>query len=143
MTQKTLAAQIAEMKNDLAALDKLMQAEIDAKFAQPIKERKLTKFLCTYDDGTEQWFVPEVSAPVSNPASTPNLDPFGRKVTVVNGKHNNWALRIKHGPRPGLQVEIDGEQYDSMAEASRQLNLHPCTVAKRVHSSAYTTWNVV
>lgn len=51
MTQKNLKEQLAEMQNNLIALDKIINTP---------SEKTVKKFLITYVDGTEQWFVPEV-----------------------------------------------------------------------------------
>ena len=150
MTQKSLAAQISEMQNNLAALDKLMQAEIDKKFAKEevAVVATIDRIVVTYTDGTTQQFVPKVEAiqpdttQHTKPQSHVPYVPGNRKLVVYPGPHDNWSRRITHESRPGLAVVIDGTQYHSIAEASRQLNLNPCTVSRRIYDNAWTTWNL-
>ena len=98
MTQKTLAEQVAELQNNLIALDKIINA--------PTPEKKVKCFRFTYDDGSTQWF-----APISDEDATDQLD-----VKLDN-------KTIKKKPRPGYPCIIRGVRYNSVMHAARELGL--------------------
>jgi hypothetical protein len=106
MTQKTMAQQIAEAQNIITALSKQIEAPV---------ERKLKKFLCTYDDGTEQWFVPEEVQPIF---TTKEI------LSQVRDRHlpkeiAEDTLPMKQHLKPGLECIINGVRYRSVMHASR------------------------
>ena len=140
MTQKSLAAQIAEMQNNLTALDKLMQAELATPKIEVVR-KKIASITVQFSDGSTQSFIEEQDFfdPKNHILAT---TPDGRKPVVHSGVHNNWATRVK-SPRPGLAVEVHGVRYESIAEAGRQLNLHPCTVGERVHNPDWRDWRIL
>lgn len=141
MTQKSLAEQIAEMQNNLKALDKLMQAELAPKLE--VVRKKISSITVQYSDGTTADFIEaqDLFAPTNHIAAK-SATPINRKQVVHTGVHHNWATRVKN-PKPGLAVEINGVTYQSIADAGRKLNLHPCTVGDRVHSSEWSNWRIL
>lgn len=134
--KESIAQQIANITNSIKALDILQQLK-----DHPSPTTKVNSITVKYTDGTEDVFT---KSTVQQAAPTPAVKkPYPqRKVVVYTGVHNNHATRVKF-IKEGVAVNIDGTDYISIAEAGRQLNLHPCTVSARVHSDAYPTWVIV
>ena len=117
MTQKSMAQQIAEAQNIVTALSKKLEEQLAAP--KPLPERKLTKFLCTYDDGTSQWFVPEV---VERKWTTEEV--YAQIRPEAKAKYAaKVALAVEADvashPRKGTECVILGKRYNSISHAAR------------------------
>jgi len=126
MTQKTLKEQVAEMQNNLTALDKLLSAPI---VQAPITEKRVRSFLLSYDDGEEVLFEPKIGKSASeilaiirernellNQTREIEYDPIVRKAT----------------PKLGFECVIHGKNYNSINHAGRVLNMCRHTVKSNI-----------
>ncbi len=116
MTQKALAQQLAEMRNNMLALDKLLKAPYEPK-QEP--ERIVSEFLITYKDGTSQKFGP--IGPLINKTSTD--DQVKEILAKTKARHLPNQPVLSTLPRPGFGCNIDGKTYASVMQASRELGL--------------------
>lgn len=120
MTQKNLKEQLAEMQNNLIALDKIINTP---------SEKTVKKFLITYVDGTEQWFVPEVMPEAfleTPPKYTTDeiLAQLRKRATdLAKIKTADDPLVPKPLKRKGSTCVINGVRYNSIMHASRVLKL--------------------
>jgi len=118
MTQKTLAEQLAEMQNNLIALDKLIKAEPAPKF-------KVDKIQITYTDGTVATFVEQKEDPIQV-AHASILAQLRKRAEERSTLHeDNFAAdTLRRKAANGYKCRIHGVQYRSIMHASR--NLHIC-----------------
>ena len=113
MTQKTLAEQVAELQNNLIALDKIIITPSPSP--SPSVEPKVKSFLVKYDDGTEQLFVPE--EPKTQVAEV---------LQEIRNRHVETAidpLPAKQHIHIGYECIINGKKYNSIMHASRALGI--------------------
>lgn len=117
MSQKTISEQLAEMQNNLIALDKIINAPVQAV------EKKVKSFLIVYDDGTEQVFVPEVAKPKLTTAEI--LLQLRDRSAKREEKYETAAdpLFPKQRLREGFACVINGTRYNSIVHASRVLGV--------------------
>jgi len=130
MTQKTLAEQVAEMQNNLIALDKLLQAPVHQCAAQPLVGRIVVE----YDDGTEQIFVPhKVTEPTKAVMSAEEVLKVLRKRKTEEPKVAEDPLpRKPRLPRIGFACIINGVKYNSIIHASRVLGMCRHTIKHNI-----------
>lgn len=127
MTQRSMAQQIAEAQNIITALSKKIEEQIEA----PQPERKVSNFLIKYDDGTEQWFVPETSPTTANILSQLRDRSAKREVQVADD-----PLPAKQRLREGFECIIDGVKYNSIVHASRVLGMCRNAIKSRLDKGA-------
>ena len=112
MTQKSMAQQLAEMKNNLIAMEKLLRPEAP----EVVPEKKAMCFLVTYDDGTTQKFVKE---------------PAGRSTEEILAQLRSRAEKMKYetatDPAPrksiGFACIFNGVRYNSIRHAGRSTGI--------------------
>ena len=127
MTQKTISEQLAEMQNNLIALDKIINAPVQEV------EKKVKSFLITYDDGTEQVFVPEV---IQTPKLT-TAEILSQLRTRANKMdYANDTLIPKARNREGYACMINGVKYHSIMHASRVTGIYRHAIQARLDAGA-------
>lgn len=140
MTQKTLAEQIAEMQNNLIALDKIITATIP----NPVEiERRIKHFEVVYKDGTKALFIEDKSTEV--PAETMSAEEV---LKVLRKRHVEPALAPDPKPRKelahriGYACIINGVKYNSLIHASRVLKVCRHTIKTNIESGR-NNWSYV
>jgi hypothetical protein len=116
MTQKSLAEQVAEMQNNLTALDKILNT----------KEKRISSIIVKYNDGTAELFSPTLKRPTENlpeqkvvEARTPRLPNFKEGYAcIINGKkylsimHASRVLKIcRHRVKANIEAGYHGWEF--------------------------------
>jgi hypothetical protein len=152
--QSTLSAQIANITNSIRALEVLEQL----RNQQPKVKRILIQF---EDDSTEIYECTRQTTP-TNLTLTTNEDDEEVKVqpldieleahailAPVDTKRRPgesieaWHARIKIPAKAGKRCQIDDVVYNSIAQASKALDLHGQVIRKRCLDKKYTTWKFI
>jgi hypothetical protein len=140
MTQKTLAEQVAEMQNNLIALDKLLHAQEPTPQPQPAL---VGRIVVEYDDGTEQIFVPHKVT--ETPKSTMTAEEV---LKIIRKRHVEPELaadplpRKPRQPRIGFACIINGVKYNSIVHASRVLGMCRHTIKANLDRD-FANWSYV
>lgn len=128
MTQKSLAEQVAEMQNNLIALDKLLQAP-------PTPTPVLVgRIVVEYDDGTEQIFVPhQETSPTKTTMSVQEvLSQLRKRHTEEPKLAPDPKPRKELAPRTGYSCIINGVKYNSLIHAERVLGMSRHAIKARI-----------
>lgn len=113
MKNKSMADQLAEMQNNLTALDKILKTPEDTKVVKSV--------VVNYTDGTSQEFA-SVEAKV---------------------EHRKRKTCTQYEDKLGKKCVIGGVTYQSVSAASRALNIYKGGVTSRIKSTLFPDWNYV
>jgi hypothetical protein len=134
MTQKTLPEQVAEMQNNLIALDKIINAPQTPKVGRIVVE---------YEDGTEDIFVKHVPPKLVADDQTRSILAQLRKRNLEKEeiKVANDPLQKKMLPsRIGFSCIINGVKYNSLMHAQRALGICRHTIKENIEKGL-ANWN--
>ena len=123
MTQKSLAEQVAEMQNNLTALDKILNT----------KENRISSIIVKYSDGSSDLFSPALKRPPEN------LPEQKVKAVAVD-----LDIRPAKSPnfKEGYACLINGKKYVSIMHASRVLKICRHRIRANIEAG-YHGWEFV
>jgi hypothetical protein len=128
MAQQTLAEQIAEMQNNLIALDKIINAPVAPA------TQKVGRIVVEYEDGTEDIFVKHVPLKLITDDQTKSI------LSQLRKRNLEKETEVAADPKPkatlpnriGYSCILDGVKYNSLIHAERVLGMSRHTIKANI-----------